>query len=115
MQEEVLIIEHGRMWKGVESFTKKPEAWTEEVNALMNERKLMIRNEKPRVIFTKNAAIMDEAVRYAKMKGLSEDAVDQINQVRLYEKLLLPVELVGATRKLHTEAFDKINSTSQIR
>ena len=39
---------------------------------------------------------MDEAVRYAKMNGLSEEYVDQINQARLHKKLLLPVELVGA-------------------
>ena len=26
MQEESLMIEHGRVWKGVESYTKKPEA-----------------------------------------------------------------------------------------
>ena len=54
MQEEALTIEHGRTWKGVKSCTKKPEAWTEEVTDLMNERKLTIINEKPRVIFTKN-------------------------------------------------------------
>ena len=59
--------------------------------------------------------MMDEAVRRAKIKGLIEDAVDQINQFILCKKLLLPVELVGATGKPRTEAFDKINSTSQIR
>ena len=54
MKEEALIIEHGRMWKGVKSFTTKPEAWTKEVNTLLNERNLKIRNEKPRLKFTKN-------------------------------------------------------------
>ena len=49
------------------------------------------------------------------MKGPIEDAVDQINQVRLHKKLLLPVELVVAIGKLRTEAFYKIKSTSQIR
>ena len=72
MQEESLIIEHGRVWKGVESYTKKPEAWTEEVNALLNERNLKIRNDASSVKFTKNVILMDEAVRYAKMNGLGE-------------------------------------------
>ena len=58
---------------------------------------------------------MHEAVMHAKMNGLSEECVDQINQVRLHEKLLLPIELVGASGKLRTEAFDKINKASQIR
>ena len=78
------------MWKGVESFTKKPETWTKEVNALLNKRNLKIINDKLRVNFTKNPTIMDEAVRYAKSNGLSEECVDQINQVRFHKKLLFP-------------------------
>jgi len=115
MQEESLMIEHGRVWKGVESCTKKPEAWTEEVNELLTERNLTIRNDESRVKFTKNVTMMDEAVRHAKMNGLGEECVDQINHVRLHKKLLLPVELVGASGKMRTEAFDKFNKASQIK
>ena len=86
MQEESLIIEHGRVWKGVESYTKNPEAWTEEVNVLLNERNLKIRNNSSRVKFTKNVNMMDEEVRHAKMNGLGEECVDQMNQVRLHKK-----------------------------
>ena len=39
IQEEALTIEHGRQWKGNESCTNKPEAWTEEVNEVMIKRK----------------------------------------------------------------------------
>ena len=90
VQEEALIIEHRRTRKGFESYTKKLEVWTEEVNALLNERNLKIRNEKPRVKFTKNPAIMDKTARHVKMKGLSEDFVDQINQVRLHKRFYFP-------------------------
>ena len=75
-QEESLIIEHGRLWKGVASFTKNPEAWTEEVNALLNKRNIKIRNDASRVKFIKNVAIMDEVVIHAKMNGLVEECVD---------------------------------------
>ena len=58
---------------------------------------------------------MEEAVRHVKTKGLNKETIDQTNHVRLNKKVLLPMELVGATERLRTEAFDKINSASQMR
>ena len=85
------------------------------MNALLNERNLKIRTDKLRVNFTKNPTMIDEAARHAQTNGLSEECVDQVNQVRSHKKLLLPVELVEASGKQRTEAFDKINKSSQTR
>ena len=38
IQEEALTMEHGREWKGNESYTNKPEAWIEEVNEIMSKK-----------------------------------------------------------------------------
>ena len=46
------------------------------MNAMMNEKKLTIRNENLSALSTKNTTMMDKAVRHVKMKGLSKDIID---------------------------------------
>ena len=76
IQQEALTIEHGRVHKGCNSCTNKPESWTKEVRAMNIERKLMIRYEKKRVPTTKNETLMDEAVSNVKTKGLNKETID---------------------------------------
>ena len=99
-QDKALTVEHERVWKGCDSLTNKPEEQAEEVNAMMIERKLTIRNEKQRAPTTKNVTLIDEAVSYVKTKGSNKETSDQENQQRLHKKVILPVELVGATGRL---------------
>ena len=58
-QEELVAIEHGRACKGKEPRSDKPTAWEEEVNFLLKERNLEIRNKEKDKIRTRNVTIMD--------------------------------------------------------
>ena len=89
-QEEVVAIEHGRVWNGKELSTDKPTTLTEEVNMMIRERNLEIRNQKKEKKIIRNVTIIDEALRHAKSEGLKNEIVDQINHVSLSKKLHLP-------------------------
>ena len=96
-QEEVVTIEHGRVWKGKELSTDKPTTWTEEVNMILRERKLDIRNQEKEKIIIRNATIMDDNLMHAKSEGLKTEIVNQIIHVRLIKKIVLSLELAAST------------------
>ena len=48
----------------------------------------------------------------AQKRTKKNEMIDKINQLQLHKKLHLTLELVGATRRSRTDAFDKKNNKS---
>ena len=58
---------------------------------MLIERKLEIRVlGKISTPLTQNVTLMEEAVRCVKIKGFAKEIVDQINHIRLHNKLYFP-------------------------
>ena len=85
------------------------------MNVLIRERNLENTNQEKGKIITRNVTKMDKALRCEKIEGLKYEIVDQINHVRLSKKFHLLLELVGATGRLRTDAFDKKYSNIQLK
>ena len=96
--------------------TNEPSMWSEKACKLLSDKKLKIRvEEKNSVILTTNITLMEEAVRHVNSKGFTKETFDQINHVRLHNKLHLPVELVGERGISITETFDNEKTKSQFK
>ena len=62
-----------------------------------------------------NETIMDLACKFVKEKRNPKKWHQQINQVRLKNKLHLPVELVGPKGRIRTESFVHLNRESPLK
>jgi len=62
----------------------------------------MINHSKP---ITMNDAIMDYAIKYASNEKKKCKKLQKINRVRLFEKMLLPFELVNVDGRQPTNAY----------
>ena len=70
--------------------TIKPSMWSEEERNMLSERELEIRAVgENRIILSWNVMLMEESARYAKIKGFTKELFDQIDYVRLHEKVHL--------------------------
>ena len=78
----------------VKSIKYRPQTWTNKIAKIMQKRKLSIHNRIERVVI-QNKTIMDWAIEYVKQKQYNNTIIAIINSVRLYQKILLPYELVG--------------------
>jgi len=67
MQEEVVIVECRYQWRGEERITKNLITWVEEVNKIISNCKLVIRDVNKNQV-TKNVTIIKEAKRFIKIK-----------------------------------------------
>ena len=58
---------------------------------------------------------MDQAIEYVKQKQYDNTIIATLNSVRLYQKILLPYELVSMQGKIKTSSFNNIEVECQIR
>ena len=71
--------------------------------------------EKAVCIKTENKTIMDYAERHVENEQLSFKMLAVINYVRIYKKLHLPCELIGALGRTKTKQFKHVEEKSCIR
>ena len=57
---------------------------------------------------------MQYIVKYIKQMELLNKIIDYINHIRLFKRMMLPVELVSANRTSRTDAFQDIKAKSLI-
>ena len=57
---------------------------------------------------------MEFAANSAKEKELKNDAVDQINHIRLFKNIIIPIEIIRARGLETTEYYNKIEAKSII-
>ena len=70
------------------------------------------RNENQTI--TNNKILMEFIVEYIKEKGLKNDSVDQINHMRLFKKVILLAEIIGARGRATTECYETIEERSML-
>ena len=85
------------------------------MNIILNDRNLIIINDIVNYVkFTDNKTIMKCVTEYISSKELYKVTCDQINHVHLYEKILLPAEIVGAEGGCETKYYFNFQVTSAL-
>ena len=111
-----LMIEKGKNNNTIkeEYNTNNKKMWVENVHQILNSRQIQLVNNFNEVQIMTNKTIMQLVVEYIKQNKLKSEIFDQINYVRLYEKAILPVELIGSNRRIVTECFEEIENKSML-
>jgi len=119
INEEKAALEYGYSSNITEISTKykrKRTIWNDEVGEMLMKRKITIQNEKSIIkTITNNKTIMDYAKEYVQETNKDENILAIINHVRIYQKMLIPCELVGMQGNQQTREMTNSNTTSCIR
>ena len=75
----------------------------------------MINRTRPSLKITDNKTIMSLAREYVKEKDLLGGCWDKINHVRMHEKIILLLKLVGVKGRYRIEACDNMNEKSLLK
>ena len=85
------------------------------MHQILNSRQIQLVNKFNEVKITTNKTIMQLVVEYIQQNKLKLEIFDQINYVRLYKKVILPVELIGSNGRIVTEYFKEIENKSMLK
>ena len=117
--EERVIIEYGQgqyNYNESERATTNPTIWIEEVYNELKTRDLEIINRKGDLLkITVSKMILEMAEEYIKQNKKEAKHYDQINHMRLYKQMILPIELVDYTGRIVSEAYEKDECKSVLK
>ena len=68
----------------------------------------LYQNDENELAITKIPTVMDLAVRYAQQYNLKPNELQDINFIRKLKRVFLPIELVGESRRFHTQCYSDI-------
>ena len=82
----------------------------------MNDQNLEVVNLISEIPFLiENKMIIEYAEQYIKEKNMDNTIFNQINHIRLYKEMIIPVELVRVRGRDRTKAYNKLEAKSILK